>query len=577
MAKIRSLSEQTINQIAAGEVVENPASVVKELVENAIDAESQSIRVEIAGGGFHRIAVIDDGTGMDQEDLVLCLERHATSKIRSSEDLKTVNSMGFRGEALASIASVARVEVTSTPKGSGMPLGASVSMHGGVLKGVKEASRPHGTSVEVSSLFYNVPARKKFQKSASASRVEVQKIMTKLTLAYPHIEFKLLIDNEEVINSKGSAELKKTIGDVLGSPFLEDALQVEHQNQKCAIHGFIGAPNQARPNRLGQYLFINQRAVVCPAISYALYDGYGTRLMEKRHPTFVLHLTLPNEWVDVNVHPQKREVRLREEQLIKSFIRSSVLASFQGVEPKTSRPVFSETWNPPQFSDFEPPLKLSEPIQEEVQTFSFVTQVESFHTIGLHHSFLLVGGDDPHIQLPGHKEKDGGLFFVNLKRAHSAVCYDAFLNQKISQNELQGLNVPIKIDLMPSESSRLNLHLESMEKIGVGVRPFGENCFLIDAIDPRLDPNQVKPLLLELIGIFETSPDEKPTLIEDRERKKVAHLLCRYAKSQKKGWSLVEATALLGKLLKTSSPYVCPKGHPTIGYLEQSEIEKRFS
>ena len=265
---IQILSDQTINKIAAGEVIENPASVVKELVENALDAKSSAITVEIERGGFSLIRVSDDGCGMSRDDLLLSLERHATSKIRIAEDLEEVLTMGFRGEALASIAAISKTRVVSAQKGQA--LGGEVVAEGGKIRSIDPAARNEGTTVEIAMLFYNVPARKKFQKSQGASLSEITRFLTRFGLSHPEIHVRCIADGKEIIHTLPGA-IEERLKAFLGETFLNRAKKVEKTDNRCFLSGFLGSPLDARTNRLGQYLFVNGRCVRCPQIARAIY------------------------------------------------------------------------------------------------------------------------------------------------------------------------------------------------------------------------------------------------------------------------------------------------------------------
>lgn len=314
--KILKLPETVINQISAGEVVENPASIVKELVENSLDAGANAIHVEIVGGGQELIRVEDDGCGMSSEDALLSLERHATSKLKSIDDLQTLGTMGFRGEALAAISSVSQFELM-TSDGTGT----KVVCEGGRIVKAEPCARNRGTTIEIRSLFFNTPARKKFQKSASACAAAVTKTMETIVLAHPEIAFTLKVHGKTTIKTR-PASWKERIGEIVG--ILEH--EVKFEGNGVAIAGLIGAPAKAMINRSGQYLYINRRPIFSPLISRAVKDGFGTRIAEHEFPPFVLFLEIPADEVDVNVHPQKKEARFRDEgKMLGPFYRRSPL------------------------------------------------------------------------------------------------------------------------------------------------------------------------------------------------------------------------------------------------------------
>lgn len=378
-SKIRVLSDHTINKIAAGEVIENPSSVVKELVENSLDAGASEICIEIKGGGRQLIRITDNGCGMSPDDALLCLERHATSKIKTVEEIHDVTTMGFRGEAIPSIASISKFTLlTRLNDGKeSSSLGTMVIVDGGKIMNCSPVACSAGTTIEVKSLFFNIPVRKKFLKSPAVDANEIHKVISLLSLGYPEIKFQLVSDGKSLLSmplvqeTTFQEKLKARIGAVIGQDFMQHTKYLESTHDSFKVQGVVGQPSYTRHNRSGQYLFINQRAVISPLVSYAVKDGYGTALPTGRHPVFVLHLTMPGGYVDVNVHPQKREVRLRQEPLIRDLIIKAVTGSLQhhsveshelsieskpnfldhfSIEPQQEQlqiesPVFAKAWN----------------------------------------------------------------------------------------------------------------------------------------------------------------------------------------------------------------------------------------
>ncbi|MCB1106542.1 MAG: DNA mismatch repair endonuclease MutL [Chlamydiia bacterium] len=551
---IRVLSDQTINKIAAGEVIENPASVVKELIENAFDANSCTITVEIEKGGFGLIRVSDDGCGMSRDDLALSLERHATSKIQEINDLDEVVTMGFRGEALASIAAISKVKVTSAEGES--PLGSVVIAEGGKMKALNPAARNRGTTIEIASLFYNVPARKKFQRSEGASLAEITKLLTKFALAHPGIHLRYFADGKEMFHTL-PGELKERCKALLGSSFLKGANLIDFSMEGCSVKGYIGSPMEARSNRLGQYLFVNGRSVICPQISYPIYEGYGTRLPSKLHPTFILHISLPPDWVDVNVHPQKREVRLREEGKIQNAIRKGVMDSFQGKEMVKAYP--KGEWN------FDVPLRFQEK-KEDISSPTFEFQ-EELKVAALFDHYLLAHPSS-YFSLPHSPGPYDGMFLIDLKGVYARILYERVTTR--DESPLQTLMIPLTLEFSSQERDVLERSIPEIKKMGIDLRPFGEGVFLVDALSPEIEEEEVKGLLEALLDVFD------PSLTEKVKQKKLAFTLSSYARSQKKGWSLVEARQMIKELMKTSSPYDCPQGKPTVIHLGHDTIKSLF-
>ncbi|MEW6324592.1 MAG: DNA mismatch repair endonuclease MutL [Nitrospirota bacterium] len=322
MSAIRRLPPELISQIAAGEVVERPASVVKELVDNAIDAGAGSIEVTLAAGGRELIAVSDDGAGMGPEDARLAFERHATSKLRSLDDLERIATLGFRGEALPSIAAVARVHVTTATAGGGP--GLELTVEEGNIREVKAAGRPPGTTIEVTRLFHRTPARRKFLRSSATELAKIQEMLTQQALAYPTIAFRLVHQGRELVRAPSTTSLRARAGQLFGLEWAHSLLAIDGRAGGVALQGLISAPPQSWPHRRFQYWSVNRRPIRSPLLSHALYDGYASLLRRGQHPAALLHVTLDPAHVDVNIHPSKLEVRFAKPQELHALVRDAV-------------------------------------------------------------------------------------------------------------------------------------------------------------------------------------------------------------------------------------------------------------
>ena len=335
-AKIQLLPDSTINQIAAGEVIENPSSAIKELIDNSIDAKASEIIIEIKDGGRQLIRISDNGCGMNKEDALLCLKRHATSKIAKLEDIYGIDSMGFRGEAIPSIASISKFTLmTCTKENANKQDGTMLLVDGGTVVKTCPVARSQGTTIEVKSLFFNVPVRKKFQKSSASDQRAILKMVSSLAMANPTISFQLISNQQTMLATrkhKGSfiEHFKSQTEGVLGKNFLNDMLEIDVEEPEFKLQGFISSVLKTRHNRTGQFLFINRRPVYSFLVSSTIRDVYGTALDSKQYPLFALHLTLKGDLVDVNVHPQKKEVRFQNGQQLKSFIFHSIDRVLQG-------------------------------------------------------------------------------------------------------------------------------------------------------------------------------------------------------------------------------------------------------
>lgn len=545
MGKIQLLSEELINKIAAGEVVENPSSVVKELVENAIDAGSTKIEVSIKGGGELLISIADNGCGMEIEDAFLALKRHATSKIKTLDDLQKIKTLGFRGEALAAIASVSKLTLESSCEENE---GIFIETEGGEITQHRKSGRARGTTIEVRSLFYNTPARKKFQKSAQANSAEINKVMQHLSLAHPNLSFQLTSQDKEMLmvkqnNDSFDVALKKRIEELFDKDFATELLSINLETFPFKLIGFLAAPHHARKNRSGNFLFINQRSVFSIAVSQAMKEGFSTRLPEGFFPVFFLHLTIDPNFVDVNVHPQKKEVRLRDEWRLKEVIQDGIDKAFQ----KSSVPDFINT----SFANFSENSHFSfSKEQEEAFLFEKETlapQENSFlpiKAIAILHSYLFV--------VEGEELK-----LIDLGAASSRLLFDAIHKQ--NGNYKQTLVIPLSLEFSQNEIDQLGAHIEDFQKLGFDLRIIGKKTIAIDAIPQHLEYIDLKELILKIYS--DLSSCGKSNLLIEEQKKKLAQTICRNAK-RRKVYSLQEGMLLFQESQKSQDPNFDPLGNP---------------
>jgi len=637
--KIRVLNEHTINKIAAGEVIENPASVIKELVENSIDAGSTEICIEIKGGGRQLIRVTDNGCGMGPDDALLCLERHATSKIRSLEDIYALHTMGFRGEAIPSIASISKFTLLTYSRpsdgtSSKPPEGTMILVDGGKIIKCSPAARNPGTTIEVKSLFFNVPVRKKFQKSPAHDTNEILKMLSVLALGNPTIRFELISDQKCLLSTSPRTEstfperLGQSLTEVLGKDFFEETCQIQGQKGDYHLQGFIGLPSHSRHNRTGQYLFINQRGVFSPLIAFAVRQGYGTTLPPNRHPVYVLHLTVPGSSVDVNVHPQKKEVKLRHEQLIKDLVSQAVSQALQNqciswVKEEASPSFIFETALPP-----EPPFAFSMPPEPqfksdlaswEAQSASPVDKPSSFPT-----SFHIHFADEkplpaPKIRMeqpvesptlfdvmptrrtprvmtafPGYLLLDpatlpsnerfsnidrSGLYLVDQRAAHSRVIFEKLI--QLSENSeanstfhIQALLIPYTLDLTPIEAHLLRQNLDGIHQFGIQVREIGPSTFAVEGLPQVLEKADINSLIHSILQSLRDFNDTQA--LKKEQQKAIALNASRMAIGRQSCLSLQEGQALADQLFSCKMPYQCPVGKATVAYISQEELSKLF-
>jgi DNA mismatch repair protein MutL len=489
-AKIRVLSDETINQIAAGEIIENPASLIKEIVENSLDAKATKIEIDIHGGGHLFIEVRDNGFGMGRDDAVLCFERHATSKISEFNDLLKLTSMGFRGEALASIGAVSKVELETSEKGL---IGTKVICHGGKILKADSFSRNVGTTIRVQDLFYNVPARKKFQKSANQSTSEISKMLTRVSLAHSDVSFVFTSQGKVLLETTGSKE--KRIEEVLGKEFLNQTNKIQFEKDGYKINGIVGTPLNVRSNRLQQYLLINKRPVMSSLVERAIQSAFGTRIGTKEFPLFVLWMEFPPDLVDVNVHPQKIFVRFCEEEKVhalvklaieESFFESSKMAFFPKMEvshPPLVRPIeIKEERSEPLFQLNEERL-----IQEEIEVIGFYDDI----------AFVKIPQT-----LPFFSEER--LVFVHTQRLDAKIQFGRILDRlkEGKESEMEQLLFPEVLRFSKGEEEMIIKHEPLFRKIGIAIRPFGKESFMIDAISPLFSLSDVKKIIQELLTEF---------------------------------------------------------------------------
>ena len=652
--RIRVLSELTINQIAAGEVIENPASVVKELVENSLDAGAKSICIEILEGGRQLIRISDDGCGMLPDDALLSLERHATSKIKNVDDIQDLLTMGFRGEAIPSIAAISKFTLlTSTilsdhsnektaqanSSEASNHKGTLIQVEGGRILSCNTATRSPGTTIEVKSLFFNVPVRRKFQKSPSFDEQEILKIVGFLALANPSIGFELISNQKSLlktplISSSLSFQplLGKRIECVLGKNYFSSLLPLEFQQVPYACIGFIGIPTSHRPNKTGQHLFLNQRAVTSPLIAGAIREGFGPMLASNRYPIFVLHITMPGSLIDVNVHPQKKEVRIRQEMQLKEMLIASVQSalrqqqfeapsSFIESQECASIPPFWSTSNLFSSSNkpvFSPPVSnpfIEEPakaapeenslfiqpfvIEEEWKTKTlpptFVEEscvpyisekseqsklIPSFYApplrvIATLQGYFLI---DPfqlnkRLFLSGACKQEGGLALVNQRASYARIHYEKLL-KKSAAKEMQSLLVPITLHLSLPEFQAVTACAPLMQEMGFELRSLGEQAVMIDAIPAFLRQDQINVFLALLIqDLVEIQSSRR---LQAKKEEQIALAACRASLPSNRRLSLEESAALVQQLLLCEFPAQCPMGKPTCFYLSPEEIGKWF-
>lgn len=599
-SKIRILDEHTINKIAAGEVIESPASVVKELVENSLDAGATEICVEVKGGGRQLIRITDNGCGMNKDDVILCLERHATSKIKQVEDIQSIFTMGFRGEAIPSIAAISKLTILTATRDEDN--GTLLIVEGGNINQCGKAVRSPGTTIEVKSLFFNVPVRRKFQRSPAHDAAEIFKVLTVLSLGYPNIKFQLIEDQKTKIQTGSpqdqiefSALLKERISSVMGSELIAGCCPVDISTHYVNLVGYIGLPAYSRANRTGQYLFINRRAVFSPLISHLVREAYGTTLPQNKHPIFILHLSLPGEFIDVNVHPQKKEVRLRQESGLKEVLLKGIQQALQkGAEkchslfspnPETAyempkvRPTFPIF---PGGEKQELKKDYTLPIQERIIPQKPAINLSLFPQPPVEkRSFPKVLNTIPNyiildaLSLESWRAiPQDGLCLLDQKAAHARVIFENLLQAKPGEISVQALLIPQTLNLSPHEANLLRLHLNTFLAAGIHVHEIGNHSFMVEAIPSVFGNVDIVKLMMDLMeNILDV---QEKDIIEKEIERRVALSASYAAVNTGKRLQIEEAQGLVNHLFKCQTPFLCPKGKPTLSYIGADELIKKF-
>ena len=614
---IRILPSQLIDQIAAGEVVERPASVVKELVENALDAGARRIEIEIEDGGCRLIRIADDGCGIEPDELPLALSRHATSKIATLSDLEALVSMGFRGEALPSIASVSRLVLTS--RTASTDSGFRIAVDGGQLGDVRPAAHPPGTTVEVRDLFYNTPARRKFMRTGRTEAAHVDAVVRSLALARFDVEFRLKRDRRAVLAlpaARDRAGEEARVAELCGREFLESARYVEHEIEGLALRGWLAAPTFSRTQPDMQYTFVNGRYVRDKLLRHAVRLGYQDVLYQSRHPAFVMFLALDPRRVDVNAHPAKLEIRFRDSRLVHDFV-------FRTIERALARPLDGDAAGAAPPAAFREP-SLGRAIPEQVALYERLHApaapgADRFGPSGAvfdrptrdgehagapahdgcnaraasvpaqgnghapHRLLPAADGDVPPLgfalaQLSGIyvlAENRDGLIIVDMHAAHERITYEQ-LKRSFHEDRLRPrpLLVPVDVKVAAREADLVEAHAEDLERLGLGVVRRGPEDVQIVAIPQLLDGGDAAAMLRDVLSdLADGGGCER---IEARIDELLATMACHAAVRANRKLDLAEMNALLRQMERTERIDQCNHGRPTWTRITLSELDRLF-
>jgi DNA mismatch repair protein MutL len=591
MSRIRLLPETVASQVAAGEVVERPASVVKELVENSIDAGARKIDILIRRGGISLMRVIDDGCGMDRDDTLLSLERHATSKIRSVSDLEAIGTLGFRGEALPSIASVSRFRLTTREPDA--VAGTEIVVNGGKIDIVRDGGEAPGTQVEVRSLFYNVPARRKFLRAENTESRNIEHQLHLQAIGHAQVAFTFARDERVVFQLPATAALTDRIRDLYGNELLAQLVPLNGVgSSQIRITGLIGQAGLSRQTRAQQLVFVNGRAIESPLITMAVREGYHTALMKGQYPVTFLFLEVDPGDVDVNVHPAKREVRFRDPNGIREAVarciqetlargRADWQEKFRAPTPVPAQPAVDLTLRPqvsvpeeshrelpqlesgrggspnrPQTQVRPRPIEVNRPYQE-------ATPQQQFQIIGVLNKLYVL------------MENADGLVLVDQHAAHERILFEELRRRMEEQGvPSQKLLITQTFELPPRDADWIEQNMSILQKMGIGIESFGPNTFKIDSLPGFLNVADGAQFMRKVIDDLKSASDRSSPLRLGEDM--IAKTVCRHAVKANDPLRYLEVEKLIQDLLECDLPYCCPHGRPTMIQISNAELEKKF-
>lgn len=608
MGIVRLLDAQTIDKIAAGEVVERPASVIKELLENSIDSGANIISVEIKNGGIDYIRVTDNGSGIDRSDVKNAFLRHATSKIRTAEELLSIHSLGFRGEALSSISAVSHVELLTKTKSD--VCGIRYVIEGSREMAFEDVGVPDGTTMIVKNLFYNVPARRKFLKTAMTEASYISEIMEHIMLSHPDISFKYTVNGNVKLQTKGDGDIKSVIYELYGRDVLSLMVPVSYSDETLSLKGYIGKPEMARSNHNYEIYFVNNRVIRSTLINRALDEAYKSYLMLHKFPYAILYIDVSPELIDVNVHPTKMEVRFLEADKLYNAVVNSVKDALSekeliwdvSVEKELSRPsrVIKEDINPEPFEvkhledmgfphkvqpteiktaetqmtenfDEKPGIMPEDRHSENIEDKPIIYEQMRFISEEARKSHKLIGQLFDTYWLV---EFDSNLYIIDQHAAHEKIRYERLVKKyRENVNDSQMISPSIIVTLSTQEENTLNTYSEEFKKAGFEIEHFGGNEYAIYGVPSELYGLKAGDYFNELLDVLaqERTHNDMDVILAH-----LASVSCKGAIKAGNRISVLEADTLIDELLSLENPYNCPHGRPVIISFSKSELEKKF-
>jgi DNA mismatch repair protein MutL len=551
---IKVLADEVVSKIAAGEVIERPASVVKELIENSLDAGATQIAVEAQGGGVELIKVNDNGTGIPASELELAFYRYATSKIGNLDDLEKISSLGFRGEALPSIAAVAEVEISTQT--SSDPMGSYMYLKKGEVVRKESRARSQGTTVTVHRLFRYFPARLKFLKSTNTENSHIAHLVSQCALAFPEVKFTLVLDKRQSLRTTGNGDLREVVSEIYGSDLAQRMLKAEQKDGLAKISGLISPPSLARSNRNYLSFFVNRRWVHSPLLTRATEEAYRGLLMDGQHPITVINVSLPAQELDVNIHPAKAQIKFCHEQTVFSSVQKAIEEALARTPIASSKAVpfsvSSGQWQSPRMiMDNEPAFVVAQLPTLELPVLRVLGQLAN--------TYIIAEGPD-------------GLYLIDQHAAHERILYDRILAQWSQKEvEVQGLLQPITIEFSPREEETLKASKEFLAEFGFAIEPFGNRSYLIRAIPALVARVNIIEIISVLLDSLASKESPNPW-----EEKIAQSLACHGAIRAGQQLSNEEMRELIKQLEQTKQPRTCPHGRPTMIHLNSHQLEKEF-
>ena len=610
MGKVRVLPENIANKIAAGEVVERPASVVKELVENALDAESTDITIEVKVGGKDLIRVIDNGLGMSQEDARLALERHATSKLQSMSDLETITTMGFRGEALPSIASISHLELITRPQDA--MEGTKIKIEGGAIRDIEQTGCPVGTRISVANLFFNVPARRKFLKATSTELNHITRYITWAGLIHPQVAFKLIHNDKTIIEARRCNSIMDRIHMLYGKQFSDNIVECEYEYESIKLRAFIGKPEFTKSSREHQLFFLNRRPIKSNLLGGALGKAFQAVVPRGRYPVAILFIEMDPRMVDVNVHPAKTEVRFRDERGVYNQVSHGLLRAMRQQEympqieaqvadtpseistsPSATIPVSGQPRKAKvessvfQYLDKQsrrPELSSRPPERWQREDIADIPKRVGMPpaSAGATDPIALPMLDSENIRVKARlfntyivAESDDDVLFIDQHIAEERVIYLKLRKQMEEEGvPSQGLLLPITVELSPAETAVMDSAVEILMGMGFTLEPFGGKTIVVRSVPAVMQKGDIRQAIMDIMDEMVSSPDKQDKLkLQDR---LLITTACHSSIQAGDQISDAETANLLKELFSTEPPFTCPHGRPIVIRMKRSELEEKF-